>query len=92
MGLLIFLDLLAAVICFASFYLAMTKILHSLKEKHPDSQYGEPYWADKAHFLMQLGLISLCPMLNLIFIYICLFRFDDLCKQSVKSVEQKMKL
>ena len=92
MGLLIFLDLLAAVICFVSFYLTMTKILHSLKEKHPDLPYGEPYWADKAHFLMQLGLISLCTMLNLIFIYICLFRFDDLCKQSVKSVEQKMKL
>lgn len=92
MGLLIFLDLLAAVICYTSVYLAMAKIIHILKIKHPDLPYGEPDRVDKAHFLLQLGIVSLCPIINLIFIYVCLFRFDDLCKQSVKRVEQKMRL
>lgn len=78
-------------VCFISFYLSLMKILHKLKDKHPDWPYGETYWADKAHFLVQIAIISLCPILNLLFIYICIFKFDELCKNSIENAEHKMK-
>lgn len=92
MSFLIGFDLLVAVVCFTSFCLSLVKIFHKLKDKHPDLPCTETYWADKAHFLMQVAIISLCPILNLIFIYICIFQFDELCKRSIESAEQKMNL
>lgn len=92
MGFLIFLNFVAAVVCFASFYLAMMRILHVLLEKYPDLPRGETFWAEKGHFLMQIAIISLCPILNLLFIYTCIFRFDELCEKSIESTERKMSL
>ena len=91
MSFLIGFDVLVSVVCFISFYLSLMKILHKLKDKHPDWPYGETYWADKAHFLVQIAIISLCPILNLLFIYICIFKFDELCKNSIENADHKMK-
>lgn len=91
MGFLIGFNLLVAVVCFISFYLSLMKILHMFKERHPDLPSGEVYWVDKAHFIMQVAIISLCPILNLLFIYICIFKFDELCEKSIESVGRKMK-
>ena len=89
-------NFVVAIVCFISFVVATTRIEYGMLPKCEQTKSKEKskvFWADAAHLLLKISLMSLCPLLNLLMIYICVFRYDELNrsvrKMTIDKIERK---
>lgn len=75
-----------------AFTLIIAKATSMFKSKHPGFVGEKMFWADKVNSIMKLVLMMLCPLLNMVFAYTVIVKYDELCVEIVQSMENRYQL
>lgn len=75
-----------------AFTLVIAKATSMFKSKHPGFVGEKMFWADKVNSIMKLVLMMLCPLLNMVFAYTVIVKYDELCVEIVQSMENRYQL
>lgn len=76
-----------------SFLLMLVKATYLWTKKHPDTKIPKKIpknpLVDYFYTALQLLLFVLCPLINLVFIYLAVFHLDEICDETVRKMEIK---
>lgn len=75
-----------------AFTLVIAKATSMFKRKHPGFVSEKMFWADRANTIMKLVLMMVCPLLNMVFAYTLIAKYDELCVEIVQSMENRYQL
>lgn len=62
---------------------------HIWKIKHPSFSFPKPYWTDRINILTEAAFIIVCPVLNLMYSFVFITKYDEVCEKTVLILEKK---
>ena len=72
-----------------SFLLIVMKATYLWKSKHPDIKLPKTPLSDNLHTALQLMLMVLCPVINVVFVWLALFHLEETRDEVIRKMEIK---
>ncbi len=76
------------VLCALSFLLVVKKSKYIWKIKHPNFSFPKLYWTDGINTLIKAAFIIVCPVLNLMYSFVFITKYGEICEKTVSSLEK----
>lgn len=76
-------------LCLSSFGLLAGRATYLWKKKHPDIKLPKVSLREHIETMMQILVISFCPIVNLELINAVMFCLDDICNGAIERMEKE---